>query len=182
MSQLTSKIEKVFLEVTEKFSDRITHPWVLVDSESQCLFLVNETTLIYKYVISTSKFGLGCEQDSFKTPLGAHIIAQKIGDGQKINEIFVGRVATGNIGEVIYEKKSSDLDLILTRILWLQGLEEKHNCGVGVDSFQRYIYIHGTHEEGLLGIPASHGCVRMSNSDVIKLFNEVEEQTFVYIC
>ncbi len=182
MSQLSSNIEKVFLEVTEKFSDKITSPWVFIDSATQALLLVDNNTPVCQYVISTSKFGLGCEQDSFKTPLGAHIITQKIGDGQKINEIFVGRVAIGNIGEVIYEKKSSDLDLILTRILWLQGLEEKYNCGQGVDSFQRYIYIHGTHEEGLLGVPASHGCVRMSNSDVIKLFNEIEEQTFVYIC
>ena len=179
---MSSNFEKIFLEVAEKFSDKITSPWVFIDSATQVLLLVDNNTPVCQYVISTSKFGLGCEQDSFKTPLGAHIIAQKIGDGQKINEIFVSRVATGNIGEVIYEKKSSDLDLILTRILWLQGLEEKYNCGQGVDSFQRYIYIHGTHEEGLLGVPASHGCVRMSNSDVIKLFNEIEEQTFVYIC
>ena len=73
--------------------------------------------------------------------------------------IFVGRVATGEAADIVSEKeKSSGKDLILTRILWLQGLEANKNCGDGVDSFHRYIYIHGTHEERRLGSPASHGC------------------------
>ena len=181
MSQLPINLESACLEVVEKFSSNITDPWVMVDSSTQKLYLINNQSQPNTYPISTSKYGLGCQQDSFKTPVGAHKIAQKIGGENEVNEIFVGRVATGDKAEVIAENKTSDKDLILTRILWLQGLEENYNCGKDVDSFQRYIYIHGTHEEGLLGVPASHGCVRMSNSDVIMLFNEIDEQTFVYI-
>jgi hypothetical protein len=146
------------------------------------MFVIDHLSLICTYSVSTSKYGIGCEQDSFKTPSGAHKIAKKIGAEGKLNEIFVGRVATGEITNIVREKKYSNLDLILTRILWLQGLEGKRNCGEGIDSFQRYIYIHGTHEEGLLGVPASHGCIRMANNDIVKLFDSVDEETFVYIC
>ena len=133
------------------------------------------------YSVSTSRYGLGCEQDSNKTPTGAHIIAEKIGDDGVMNEIFKGRQATGEVAEIIHTAQQSDQDLILSRIMWLRGLEDGHNCGEGIDSYQRYIYIHGTAEEGLLGMPASHGCVRMSNKDVIELFDLISEGTFVYI-
>ncbi len=181
MYQLPTNIEKISLKVIEKFSKKITNPWLLVDSCSQSLFVINNKALICEYIISTSKFGMGCEQDSFKTPLGAHKIAQKIGEESLQNEIFVGRIATGQIANVVHEKKSSKEDLILTRVLWLQGLELKKNCGEGIDSFKRYIYIHGTHEEGLLGTSASHGCVRMSNTDIVDLYQKVPVGTFVYI-
>ncbi len=182
MSQLPAYIEETCSEVIEKFPNNITNLWILVDSGLQSLFLINDMRLVSEYSVSTSKYGLGCKQDSFKTPLGAHEIAKKIGSDQRQNEIFVGREATGEIAKISYERKSSDLDLILTRILWLQGLEENENCGEGVDSFQRYIYIHGTHDEGMLGSPASHGCVRMSNANIMDLFDCVAEKTFVYIC
>lgn len=145
------------------------------------MFVMDDQSLICQYLVSTSKYGLGCEQDSFKTPVGAHKVAKKIGCEAELNEVFVGRIATGEKAIITSEEKSSGLDLILTRILWLQGLEENKNCSEGRDSFERYIYIHGTQEEGLLGVPASHGCVRMANADIVELFDSIDEETFVYI-
>ena len=179
--QLSDNLENICLKLEEEFSNQITAPWLLIDSGDQLLYMVTDAAELHQFSVSTSKYGMGCQQDSFMTPLGAHQIAQKIGDQQQINEIFVGRVATGETAEVITETRSSERDLILTRILWLHGLEENKNCGEGVDSFQRYIYIHGTHEEGLLGSPASHGCIRMSNVDIIDLYRQVSVGTFVYI-
>ena len=145
------------------------------------MYLLDRFTVINEYTISTSKFGLGNEQDSFKTPLGAHEIADCIGEGCQLYEIFKSRKSTGILAEIEHQKKSTEKDLILSRIMRLKGLEEHKNVGDGIDSYQRYIYIHGTHEEGLLGMPASHGCVRMSNQDVVDLYNQVKEKTFVYI-
>ena len=181
MSKLPINIESNVAEVAAKFSSQITQPWLLVDSASQSLYVIKDGDQACRYIVSTSKYGMGCQQDSFKTPLGAHQIAQRIGGDSELNEIFEGRVATGKIGKVLTEKESSGVDLILTRICWLQGIEKDKNCGNGIDSYQRYIYIHGTHEEGLLGTPASHGCVRMLNSDVVRLYEQVAVGTFVYI-
>lgn len=153
----------------------------MVDSTSQSLYVIKDGAQICRYIVSTSKYGMGCQQDSFKTPLGAHKIAERIGGDNELNEIFEERKATGKIGNVLREKESSGIDLILTRICWLQGIEKNKNCGGGIDSYQRYIYIHGTHEEGLLGTPASHGCVRMSNQDIAALYEQVSLGTFVYI-
>ena len=181
LSQLPINLESACLEAVGEFYNNITNPWLLVDSSTQQLYLINSKSQSRKFPISTSKYGMGCQQDSLKTPTGAHQIAQKIGGENEANEIFAGRVATGEKADILSERKSSNLDLILSRILWLRGLEENKNCGDGVDSFQRYIYIHGTHEEGLLGSPASHGCVRMSNTDIIDLYQQVSVGTFVYI-
>jgi lipoprotein-anchoring transpeptidase ErfK/SrfK len=171
------KIDKI----VSSFSAQLTRPWLLIDSSSQELCVMNHSDKSSCYKISTSRYGLGCQQDSNKTPTGAHVIAEKIGGEGVINEIYKGRQATGEVAEIIYTAQQTDQDMILSRIMWLQGLEDGHNCGEGVDSYQRYIYIHGTAEEGLLGMPASHGCVRMSNKDVIELYDIVSEGTFVYI-
>ena len=168
-------------KIVSDFSNQITNPWLLVDSSDQQLYVIENNLEKLCYKISTSKYGLGCQQDSNKTPTGAHKIAEKIGGDGDPNEIYKARQATGEVAEIIHTAEQSDRDLILSRILWLQGLEQGHNCGEGVDSHQRYIYIHGTQEEGLLGMPASHGCVRMSNKDVIDLYDLVPEGTFVYI-
>ncbi len=168
-------------EIASVFSNQITKIWLLVDIESQRLYLLKNQSLLKEFIVSTSRFGIGSQLDSYKTPVGAHQIAECIGDGCELFEIFEGREATGKIADIVVEKKSSELDLILTRILRLRGLEANKNCGDGVDSYDRYIYIHGTHEEGLLGIPASHGCIRMANTDVKELFEQVTEGVFVYI-
>lgn len=123
------------------------------------------------YVISTSHFGLGTEEGSNRTPTGRFRIAEKIGDGAPPGEIFVGRVPTGRFGEEGDEK-----DNVQTRILWLDGLGPDN-----ANTHSRYVYIHGTNAESLLGTPASHGCVRMSNLDVIDLYDLVPTGTPVEI-
>ncbi len=132
------------------------------------------------YPVSTSSLGAGNQNGSFKTPLGEHSIAQKIGAGCAINEVFVGRKALGELNVLRAANEALPEDLITSRILWLQGEEPGLNKGInnkgeGVDSYLRYIYIHGTAHENKIGQPASHGCVRMRNKDVIELFDLVNE-------
>ena len=131
--------------------------------------------------ISTSKFGEGSTVNSFKTPLGNHKIKDKIGDNADLNTIFVSRINTKRKASIISEDIDSDDDHVTSRILWLDGQEEGLNKGKGVDSYNRYIYIHGTHEEGLIGLKASHGCIWMFNNEVIYLYDIVKEGTNVYI-
>jgi len=130
-----------------------------------------------KYKISTSKYGAGNKAGSNKTPLGLHRIVSKIGRNACIGTIFKRRRNTGKI--VRFSNYSSDL--ITTRILRLEGLEKSVNKGKGIDSFRRCIYIHGTPEEKLIGKPASHGCIRMKNRDIIHLFEIIKRGTRVLI-
>ena len=133
------------------------------------------------FPISTSKYGEGSIENSFKTPLGSHEIKEKIGDNAHVNTIFVARNNTGEVANIIKSPINTESDHVTSRILWLNGLESGINNGPGVDSYSRYIYIHGTHEEGLIGQKASHGCIRMFNNDVIYLYDIVEKGTKVYI-
>lgn len=181
MSIDSKKFEAISAEVSAKFSTWISDPWLWVNISAQILCVVSKTQIKHSYAVSTSRFGEGNEQDSQKTPLGAHLIAECIGDEQCSGAVFKARQATGEVAAVVSSAASTDLDLIVTRILRLRGLEEGINQGDGVDSYHRYIYIHGTHEEGLLGTPASHGCVRMSSEDIIQLYSLVSKDTFVYI-
>jgi lipoprotein-anchoring transpeptidase ErfK/SrfK len=128
--------------------------------------------LIATYPISTSKYGLGTELGSNKTPLGKFRVAEKYGAGALWGTIFSARQAIG-LWSPAFE---TDNDLITTRILWLDGLE-KHNA----NTHDRYIYIHGTNHEELLGQPASHGCIRMANWHIVELFDQVETGTSVVI-
>ena len=152
-----------------------------IDISLQRLYLVDNSTIISSYPISSSKYGEGSKQNSFKTPLGSHMIKEMIGDQVPKNTIFISRINTQREAKIIYDQENSDNDYVTTRIMWLDGLEDGKNKGKGVDSYNRYIYIHGTHEEGLIGQKASHGCIRMFNSDVIELFNVVKKGTKVYI-
>jgi hypothetical protein len=137
--------------------------------------------ILKTYSISSSSYGTGSQQNSFKTPLGKHEIYKKIGVDLPVNAILKGRVWNGAIANVIKEPIDTDFDHVTSRILWLDGLETGKNKGKGVDSRERYIYIHGTAEEGLIGRPASDGCIRMYNNDVIELFDLVEEKAQVWI-
>ena len=174
-------ITSLVADVSVRYATQLTPIWLLVHIGNQKLYVIERDQVQSSYTVSTSKFGNGCKQDSLQTPTGAHAIAQKIGKGKPVGEIFSGRQSTGKIAEICTTDETTEQDLILTRIMWLKGLEPNKNSGEGCDSYQRYIYIHGTHEEGLLGTPASHGCVRMSNNDVIELYNQVDEGVFVYI-
>ncbi|MDB0065664.1 L,D-transpeptidase [Gammaproteobacteria bacterium] len=152
-----------------------------IDISKQRLFLLDNMEIVRSYPISSSKYGEGGTQNSFKTPLGNHVIKEMIGNNAIKNTIFTSRINTKRQAEIIHDEAKSDNDYVTTRIMWLDGQEEGKNKGKGVDSYQRYIYIHGTHEEGLIGQKASHGCIRMFNSDVIELFNDVKKGTKVYI-
>ena len=175
-------IASLLVEISTKYSAQLTSIWILVHIADQKLYVIEHGREQCNFTVSTSKFGSGCKQDSLQTPIGAHVIAKKIGQGKPLGEIFSGRKPTGQIADICHTNEATGQDLILTRIMWLKGLEQNKNSGKDCDSYQRYIYIHGTHEEGLLGTPASHGCVRMSNKDVIELYNRVDEGVFVYIC
>ena len=119
--------------------------------------------------------------NSFKTPPGLHTISRKIGDNVPIGGLFQSRMYTGRQVKILTEKQKADGDYVTSRIMWLQGEEPGLNKGRSVDSYNRYIYIHGTAEEGYLGQPASHGCIRMKNTDVIELYNMIEEGTPILI-
>ena len=152
-----------------------------VNIDKQSMYLLKKGTISRAFKISTSYYGTGSETNSFKTPLGKHEIYKKIGEDLPINAILKGRVWNGAIANVITDDVDTDFDHVTSRILWLDGLEEGKNKGAGVDSRSRYIYIHGTAEEGLIGKPASDGCIRMYNSEVIELFGLVEEKAQVWI-
>ena len=154
---------------------------IVVDIATQQLFFLKKGKIDEIYSVSTSVYGTGSKVNSFKTPLGRHKISEKIGEGLPEGAILKGRRWTGAIANIIKEPIDTDFDVVTSRILWLTGLEEGKNLGSGVDSKSRYIYIHGTAEEGLIGKPASDGCVRMYNIDVISLFNSVNIDTEVWI-
>ncbi|PKK90113.1 MAG: hypothetical protein CVV64_11030 [Candidatus Wallbacteria bacterium HGW-Wallbacteria-1] len=154
---------------------------VLVDVSDQRLFFIGKDGTIACFPVSTSAFGTGSEAGSNKTPLGLHYICRKIGKSAKKGTIFASRANTGKVTRIYTDRTNVKTDYVLTRILRLRGVEKGLNSGKGVDSFDRFIYIHGTAEEGLIGTPASHGCIRMINDDVIDLFNRVEEGTPVLI-
>ncbi len=152
-----------------------------VSIKRQKIFYVINNEIILNYTISSSKYGVGNKENSNKTPLGLHRIKEKHGDKTPLNGLLIGRVFYGNIAEIHLDNTKSSGDEITSRILWLEGIEKGINKGDGIDSYERYIYIHGTSEEGLLGKPASHGCIRMSNKDVIDLYKKIEVGTLVLI-
>ena len=145
--------------------------------ETQTLFVCEKGTVIERYDASTSRFGNGIRENSFKTPLGIHRIREKIGSGAPAGRIFKARKDTG----IDWDHQSIEDNLILSRILRLEGLEEGSNKGPGVDSYERFIYIHGTNREDLIGIPLSHGCLALRNVNIVSLFDIVREGTIVYI-
>ncbi|OYY81763.1 MAG: hypothetical protein B7X93_01275 [Hydrogenophilales bacterium 17-61-9] len=137
--------------------------------------------LIRQYPVSCASNGAGQQNGSYCTPLGRHRIAEKIGVGAPLFSAFKSRQLTGEIWTPELDAANPGRDWILTRILWLEGLEPGRNQGGTVDTHNRYIYIHGTHEEHKIGTPASHGCIRMRNADVAELFDLVEVGTEVRI-
>ena len=137
----------------------------------QRLTLNEDERTIRTYPVSTSRFGVGTEKGSLKTPTGRFRVAQKIGGGMPSGTVFVGRVPLE-----ADEMPPPSEDLVMSRILWLDGLDEHH-----ANTRDRFIYIHGTRHEDKIGEAASHGCVRMRNQDVIELFELVGEGTPVVI-
>jgi lipoprotein-anchoring transpeptidase ErfK/SrfK len=151
--------------------------FILVDTALQRLRVASKQSVVQEFPVSTSRFGIGNEEGSFKTPPGVHRICEKIGDGAPAGRIFRDRIDTGEDWPI---GKQGD-NLILTRILRLEGLQQGINKGKGIDSYERYIYIHGTNNEDRIGQPLSQGCVCMKNDDIIRLFDSIEEGTIVFI-
>ena len=165
-------------------TDQLTS-YLVISIAAQTLSHYRLGELIKQYSVSTAKNGVGSVEGSGQTPLGRHTIAAKIGAKAPINSVFIGRVATGEIYDDKLGETYPDRDWILSRILWLDGCEEGRNkgsneCGV-CDTYQRYIYIHGTPDTEPMGMPLSHGCIRMRNEDIVILFDQVEEGTVVDI-
>ena len=133
------------------------------------------------FPISSGRAGAGEQQNSGCTPRGWHRIRIKIGNGCPEDTVFVGRRPTGEIYSPELARAHPDRDWVLTRILWLTGIEPGRNRGGEVDTLRRYIYIHGTPETSLIGMPVSHGCIRMRNEDLLELFEWVEKGTPVEI-
>jgi len=147
---------------------------IRIDLARQRLELLEGGRAVVAYAVSTATHGPGEREGSQQTPRGLHEIRAKIGAGAPEGAVFQGRRPTGEICTPDRVRAEPDRDWILTRILWLRGREPGRNRGAAVDSMRRYIYIHGTPDEASLGTPASHGCIRMRNADVIDLFERVE--------
>lgn len=141
-----------------------TQHQIVVSTREQKLALIDRGNVLAIYPVSTSKFGLGDWRGSRYTPLGKMQIAKKIGDNAPPGAVFKDRLRTGEI----VGPDSPGRDPIVTRILWLRGLEAQN-----ANAFSRDIYIHGTPEERRIGTPASYGCIRMRSSDIIQLYDIV---------
>ena len=174
---------KLIFIVFTIFFTTISNASLSIDIEisSQRLLLKEDGLIIRSFPISSSAYGEGQIENSLKTPYGKHVIKTKIGTNVDKNNFFVSRKHIPQEAIIIHEPVDSEDDYITSRIMWLEGQEEGFNKGGSVDSFKRYIYIHGTHEEGLIGQKASHGCIRMFNHDVIELYDLVSENTEVNI-
>ncbi len=131
--------------------------------------------------IATARNGVGEEFGSKRTPRGWHVIRAKIGAGLAPGAVLVSRRATGEIYTPELRRSFPDRDWILTRILWLSGLEPGRNRLGSVDTMRRYIYIHGCPDEDPMGVPSSRGCIKMRNREIIELFDRVPAGTRVYI-
>ena len=138
-------------------------------------------TILRSFAVSSSGKGVGEMRGSFRTPRGKHVIRARIGAGQPVNTVFVSRRPTGEIYTPELGAKYPERDWILTRILWLSGCEVGFNRLGQCDTMRRYIYIHGTPDSVPMGIPDSHGCIRMRNTDLIELFDRVPAGTAVEI-
>ena len=150
---------------------------LVVDVERQRAVLIENGAAKAAWPVSSARAGIGGAEGSYRTPPGWHRVHRRIGEGAEEGSVFVSREPTGEM----WRGEARDDDLILTRILTLDGLEEGVNRGPGNDSLERYIYLHGTNHELLLGRPVSHGCVRLSNTDICCLFAFMREGDYVLI-
>ena len=180
LSIISTAQNRIINEV-ENYIHRDFYEIIFVSIKNQKLYYIKNNRVINNFSVSSSKYGTGNKNGSNKTPLGLHKIKEKHGEGVPINGKMVGRIFYNQIANIYKDTTESKTDDITSRILWLEGIEKGKNKGEGIDSYNRYIYIHGTSEEGKLGTPASHGCIRMKNKDVIDLYNKVEVGTLVLI-
>lgn len=145
----------------------------------QKLYLFKDKLLFLSADISTSRNPPSCKEGSLGTPLGLHKIDGKIGEGLPLDTVFRGRVPDG----ILAKQSESELkkNLILGRIMRLRGLEDGINAGGNVDTYNRYVYIHGTNQEDKIGTPNSHGCVLVGAKNLKKLFEETPDGSIVFV-
>lgn len=155
----------------------------VVDVAKQELRAWQDGRLASTHKISTARRGVGNRENSFMTPPGWHEIAERIGGDKPVGSVFVGRVATGRVVNPMGWSATGEVtDAILSRILWLRGLEDGVNRGPSIDTHERFVYIHGTIHEDMLGHPASAGCVRMANREIVELFDRIgDKRALVWI-
>jgi hypothetical protein len=156
-------------------------PTILIRLGPQTLELRVGDRVIARYPVSTARNGPGEQRDSGCTPRGRHRVRLRIGDGCPVNTVFVGRRPTGEIYCSALGAQEPQRDWILTRILWLTGEERGRNRGGCVDTLRRFIYIHGCPDSAPVGVPLSHGCIRMRNADLLDLFGRVRVGAIVDI-
>jgi lipoprotein-anchoring transpeptidase ErfK/SrfK len=159
----------------------MTEPTIGIALGVQELCLTDSQGVVRCYPVSTSKHGAGEKSGSLMTPRGRHRIRAKIGGGSAPGAVFVGRRPTGEIWSPALARAHPERDWILTRILWLSGLEKGFNRLGDVDTMRRYIYIHGMPDDEPVGRPASIGCIRMRNGDIVDLYDRVMVGTLVVI-
>ena len=150
---------------------------LVVTADDQKLHVVATNGLLKTFTVSTGKAGLGNKEGSGKTPLGWHVIEERIGGDEPPGRVFIRRRPTTERLTPDQWRNPDSGDYILTHILTLRGLEKGINSGKGIDSVSRGIYLHGTNQEHLLGTPASHGCIRLSNRDIMELFDIVRDRS-----
>ena len=155
---------------------------LVISVQNQQLDVVDEQqNIIFQTQVATAKNGVGQIQGSECTPLGSHRIRAKIGTACEVNTVFVGRRPTGEIYSAELDAQYPNRDWILTRILWLCGNELGLNRGGEVDTMRRYVYIHGAPDSHPMGVPSSHGCIKMRNTDILSLYDLVDIGTAVTI-
>ncbi|MDG9667904.1 L,D-transpeptidase [Hahella sp. CR1] len=154
---------------------------IVISVPLQTLTLLDSGKAVETFTVSTARAGVGERNGSGQTPRGEHIIRAKIGAKAPLNAVFRGRRWTGETYSPALAEAYPERDWILTRILWLSGTQKGFNRGGDVDTMRRYIYLHGTPDSEPMGEPLSHGCIRMRNQDIIRLFDRVGPGTPVLI-
>jgi len=176
-----SKLQKQFFAECGRLEIIPSSHYLIASIFSQEIYHYCEGDLIKTYIISSSEKQPSCVQDSFGTPWGMHKIADKIGDGAELGMVFKQRKPVGQ-KYWEYQEQFQDERLVTTRILWLKGLESGLNQGEGIDSYNRYIYIHGTNREHLIGTPTTLGCITLRNEEIIDLYDVMPCESLVWIC
>jgi lipoprotein-anchoring transpeptidase ErfK/SrfK len=158
-------------------------PYIEIDVATQRLRLCEREggRVLWDIAVATAKNGVGERYGSYQTPRGLHVVRAKIGAGAARGTVFVGRRPTGEIYSPALRRLHPQRDWVLTRILWLSGLVVGENRLGEVDTMRRYIYIHGAPDEDPMGIPSSHGCIKMRNDEVMELFDRVPPGTRVRV-
>jgi hypothetical protein len=180
---MMGKANEIYQRVTEACAQRsrqTTEHCLCVKIGEQKLYHFERGAPVREYVVSTSREPPSCVENSLGTPTGLHMVADKIGVGAPAGMVFKSRVAQGWTWPEAPAGEAK-VNLITTRIMRLRGLEPGHNAGPGRDSYDRYIYIHGTSQPGKLGTPNSHGCVLLSDAEVAELFEAVPEGSLVWV-